>query len=85
MYNVNSLFFLCLEYILKEIFIKTEFIKLGQFLKYTSLVSNGGDIKNFLSSNKILVNGENESRRGKKLYNNDQVVLLGLTYIIKSI
>lgn len=68
---------------MKEIFIKTEFIKLGQFIKFINLISNGGDIKMFLSENPVYVNNELENRRGKKLYNNDQVEVLGLVYVIK--
>lgn len=68
---------------MKEIFIKTEFIKLGQFIKFINLISNGGDIKMFLSENPVYVNNELENRRGRKLYNNDQVEVLGLVYVIK--
>lgn len=68
---------------MKEIFIKTEFIKLGQFIKFIDLISNGGDIKMFLSENSVYVNNELENRRGRKLYNNDQVEVLGLVYVIK--
>lgn len=71
-----------MEIILKEIFIKTEYIKLGQFVKYINLISNGSDIKIFLSQNQIIVNGEIENRRGRKIYNGDQVEILGLTYVV---
>ncbi len=84
MYNFNSLFFLLLELILKEIFIKTEYIKLGQFVKFINLISNGSDIKSFLHQNTIQVNGEIENRRGRKLFSGDQVKILGLTYLIKN-
>lgn len=56
---------------MKEVFIDSEFITLGQFLKYIDLVQSGGHAKIFISENKILVNNEDEKRRGKKLYNND--------------
>lgn len=71
-----------MEIILKEIFIKTEYIKLGQFVKYINLISNGSDIKIFLSQNEIIINGEIENRRGRKIYNGDQVEILGLTYVV---
>lgn len=66
-----------------EIFIKTEFIKLGQLIKYVNLISNGGDIKEFLRNNKVLVNNEFENRRGRKLYDNDHISVCGQVYIIK--
>lgn len=66
-----------------EIFIKTEFIKLGQLIKYVNLISNGGDIKEFLTKNKVLVNNEFENRRGRKLYENDHINVCEQVYIIK--
>ncbi len=48
--------------------ITTEFIILGQFLKYIGLISNGSEAKNFIINNKIFVNNVLEMQRGKKLY-----------------
>lgn len=48
--------------------INTEFITLGQLLKIANIVSSGGEVKFFLTSNKVYVNNELENRRGKKLY-----------------
>lgn len=53
---------------MKIITINTEYITLGQFLKFANIISNGSDAKPFLLENKIFVNGEEENRRGKKLY-----------------
>lgn len=55
--------------------IKTEFITLGQLIKYLSLVGSGGEVKYFLSENTIFVNGEIENRRGKKLFIDDLVTI----------
>lgn len=66
-----------------EIFIKTEFIKLGQLIKYVDLISSGGDIKEFLANNKVLVNNQFENRRGRKLYENDHISVFEQVYIIK--
>ncbi|MBR4460973.1 MAG: S4 domain-containing protein YaaA [Erysipelotrichaceae bacterium] len=60
---------------MKEIKIDSEFITLGQFLKYVDLVSSGGEARDFLNENEISVNGENENRRGKKLYRNDLICI----------
>lgn len=61
-----------------EIIITTEYITLGQFLKLAELIQSGGQTKHFIQSNEIFVNDEKESRRGKKLYNNDKINIIGV-------
>ena len=68
--------------IMKQVKIHDEYITLGQFLKIVDLVSSGGEVKYFISENLILVNGEEENRRGRKLYRNDQIEVNDLTYKI---
>lgn len=54
---------------MKEFFYLTsDYITLGQFLKELSEVSSGGMAKHYLQENVILVDGEPENRRGRKLY-----------------
>lgn len=53
--------------------ISTEFIKLDQFLKWANIVSSGSDAKFLILEGNIKVNNEIETRRGKKLYNDDIV------------
>ena len=69
---------------MKEIIIKTEFIKLGQFLKFVGEISNGADAKLFLENNLVLVNGEKETRRGRKIYKDYSIKVLANEYIIKA-
>ena len=57
-----------LEATMKPIYINTEFITLGQALKMVHAISSGGEGKRFLASHKVTVNGELETRRGRKLY-----------------
>ena len=57
--------------------IKTEYIKLEQYLKMNNLISTGGQAKVFLLEHKIEVNGETENRRGRKLYPGDSVAVDG--------
>lgn len=66
-----------------EIIIKTEFIKLGQFLKFSNILSSGGDVKEFLLNQEVYVNGELENRRGRKLYPNDTILVNSIQYVIK--
>lgn len=47
-------------------------------------VGSGGEVKYFLSEVEVLVNGEVEQRRGKKLYPGDVIEILGKTYRIES-
>jgi ribosome-associated protein len=51
--------------------IKDEFIKLGQALKLAGLVESGVDAKFVVQDGQVLVNGEVDDRRGRKLYPGD--------------
>ena len=53
--------------------INREFITLGQLLKFENIVESGGMVKLFLADYEVLVNGEKEDRRGRKLYPNDVI------------
>lgn len=55
------------------IILEESFITLGQVLKYVNLISSGGMAKWYLSEFTILVNGQSENRRGKKLYPGDTI------------
>lgn len=57
----------------KEVKISTEYITLGQFLKLADVINTGGMAKWFIEEHDIFVNGELEKRRGKKLYDQDEV------------
>ncbi len=50
-----------------------EFIRLGQALKKSGLVSSGVDAKMVILNGKVTVNGEIEVRRGRKLYSKDTI------------
>ncbi|WP_031546775.1 S4 domain-containing protein YaaA [Salinicoccus luteus] len=52
-----------------------ELITLGQFLKHEGIIGTGGEAKWFLQENEVLLNGEPENRRGKKLHEGDEVDL----------
>ena len=53
--------------------LRDEFIKLGQALKAAGFVDSGVEAKEYI----VLVNGEVETRRGRKLYDGDEVVFDG--------
>ena len=58
---------------MKKIAIHSEYITLGQLLKFANIISSGGETKPYLETNKIYVNNVLEQRRGKKLYPGDQI------------
>ena len=60
-----------------EVKIKDEFIKLGQLLKLAGVVEDGVEAKYVIQDGLVLVNGEREERRGKKIYENDAVSFRG--------
>lgn len=66
-----------------EIFIKDEFIKLGQALKLAGLVDSGVEAKIVVQDGQVKVNGEIDTRRGKKLYPDDSFEYNGTTVIVK--
>ena len=57
-----------------------EFIRLGQALKKAGIVGSGVDAKMVILDGAVLVNGEVEQRRGRKLYPGDRVSFEGETY-----
>ena len=62
-----------------ELKLRDEFIKLGQALKAAGLVDSGLDAKIVIQDGLVRVNGEVETRRGKKLYDGDVVEFDGET------
>ena len=54
-----------------------EFIKLGQALKAAGLVESGVEAKIVIQEGEVMVNGETEFQRGKKLYDGDTVSFRG--------
>ena len=60
-----------------EFAITTEFITLGQLLKLADIIGNGGEAKAFLANTEVLVNGEPDNRRGRKLRPGDRVEIPG--------
>lgn len=48
-------------------------IRLGQLLKLAGVIDSGAEVKSFLSTEPVWVNGEREARRGRQLYAGDVV------------
>ena len=63
---------------MKRVFaLKGDYIKLGQLLKATGLVSMGTEAKALIEEGEVRVNGEEELRRGRKIVVGDTVTCQG--------
>ena len=58
---------------MEKIKLRDEFIKLGQALKAANLVEDGVEAKYVIQDGEVLVNGEPDTRRGRKLYDGDVI------------
>ena len=67
-----------------QIEIKDEFIKLGQALKLAGIAESGVDAKIMIEEETVKVNGEKETRRGRKLYDGDAVEARGMSFTVSS-
>ncbi len=64
--------------------LRDEFIKLGQALKAANLVESGLDAKIVIGDGLVSVNGEIDTRRGRKLVDGDIVEFDGNKIFIKA-
>ncbi|MEG2353883.1 MAG: S4 domain-containing protein YaaA [Clostridium sp.] len=67
---------------MQEIKIETEIIKLDAFMKWAAIVSSGAEAKMMIQEELVLVNGDVEIRRGKKLSKGDIVQFEDVEYKI---
>lgn len=63
--------------------IDTEYIKLDSFLKAVNAASSGGEAKIIISEGMVKVNGQVDTRRGRKLYRGDLVETTGQTFAVE--
>lgn len=60
---------------MESIPITNTYITLGQLLKHRGVIDTGGAAKWYLAQHIVYVNGEQENRRGRKLYEGDTIKL----------
>jgi ribosome-associated protein len=60
-----------------------EYIKLDSFLKLARVVQTGGEAKIRIQAGEVRVNGEVETRRGRKLRHGDVVLVDGETLVVE--
>lgn len=69
---------------MREVKIKTEFIKLDQLLKYAEISQSGGESKVYIKSEEVRLNGKIETQRGKKIRPGDVIEVEGFEeFIVK--
>lgn len=68
---------------METIIIKDDFIKLGQALKLAGMVGSGVDAKIVIQDGQVKVNGEVDTRRGRKLVEGDMVTFNGESFRIE--
>jgi ribosome-associated protein len=59
----------------RSIPISGENIRLGQFLKLANAIDSGADAKTLLAEERVSVNGQVETRRGRQLVPGDTVAV----------
>lgn len=69
---------------MQDITISDEYIRLGQALKLSGFAESGVDAKVRIENGDVTVNGEVETRRGKKLRNGDVVAMDGNSFTVHS-
>ena len=56
---------------MNSITIRDDFIRLGQAMKLAGLAENGSHAKEIIQNGEVSVNGETDTRRGRKLRDGD--------------
>lgn len=60
---------------MREIEIRGDMIRLGQLLKLSALADSGSEARELLLDQRVTVNGETETRRGRQLHRDDVVAI----------
>ena len=68
----------------KEVSIRDEYIRLGQALKLAGLAQTGIEAKIMVTEGEVLVNGETDTRRGRKLRDGDRVETKDGSFVVRS-
>lgn len=61
----------------REVVIREEPIRLGQFLKLAGLADDGSHARALIEAGEVTVNGEAEHRRGRQLTGGDVIAIGG--------
>jgi ribosome-associated protein len=62
---------------MRDVAIRDDTIRLGQFLKLAGAIESGGDTKERIAAGDVEVNGEVDTRRGRQLHRGDVITVDG--------
>ncbi|GAA1823325.1 RNA-binding S4 domain-containing protein [Planosporangium flavigriseum] len=62
---------------MREVVIREDMIRLGQFLKLAGIIDTGGETKERIAAGEVEVNGEVDTRRGRQLHRGDVITVDG--------
>jgi ribosome-associated protein len=62
---------------MRDVTIREDGIRLGQFLKLAGVSDSGGETKSRIAAGEVRVNGEVDTRRGRQLRRGDVVTIDG--------
>ncbi len=65
----------------QQVMVKIYPIRLGQFLKFANVTSDGIESKILITENKVMVNSVVETRRGRQLKKGDLVFVNDISYL----
>jgi ribosome-associated protein len=65
---------------MRDVVVRDDMIRLGQFLKLADAVDAGSDVKRLLAAGEVSVNGDVETRRGRQLARGDEVAVAGMSF-----
>lgn len=67
---------------MEKIYLRDEYIKLGQALKLAGLTGSGVESKEVILDGLVKVNGEVDTRRGRKVYEGDVIEFEGKQILV---
>lgn len=62
---------------MRDVVIREDMIRLGQFLKLAGVIESGGETKERIAAGEVEVNGEVDMRRGRQLHRGDVITVDG--------
>ncbi|HBD23381.1 MAG TPA: RNA-binding protein [Oceanospirillaceae bacterium] len=68
---------------MQQIEINREPIELFKILKFEGLVDSGAQAKQVITEGLVSVNGEQETRKSRKMYNGDQLSFAGQDFTLQ--
>ncbi len=68
---------------MNEVIINKEPVELYKILKFQGWLSSGGEAKNVIAEGHVLVNGQIETQKRKKIVGGDVIEFDGVKYTVK--